>query len=152
MILINSISVSPVYGIEAQYTHETITSDNARSTLSEAQERLLDHYELPTSGNPQNLGITSDSTPTANLHRDSNLEAVPENGPRLAGLMLKDYSPNTLWNSIWLRKVVLFGFCALFAALFVALILLYSFSGVRHGLNTQISKNEYSWTYGPTAG
>lgn len=77
---------------------------------------------------------------------------MPNDGLRSTGLRLKDYSPKTLWNPIWLRKVVLFGFCALFTALFVALVLLYRFSGVLHGLSTQISRNEYSWTYGPTAG
>ena len=153
MILIN-IAVSPGYGIEEQHSNEIIASENASSTPSEAQERLLVHDEMPASDNPRNLSIISDSTPSTSLQRASNnySEAMPENGSSTAGLSLKDYAPKTLWNSIWLQKVVLFGFCALFTALFVALILLYSFSGISHGLNTQISRNEYSWTYGPTAG
>lgn len=109
---------------------------------------------MPASENPRDLSIIRDSTRSPSSHRGSNndLEALPNDGLRSAGLRLKDYSPKTLWNPIWLRKVVLFGFCALFTALFVALVLLYSFSGVRHGLSTHISRNEYSWTYGPTAG
>lgn len=150
MILIN-IAVSPGYGIEEQHSNEIIASENARSTPSEAQERLLAHDEIPASDNPRNL---SDSTPSTSLQRASSnySEAMPKNGSSTAGLSLKDYSPKTLWNSIWLHKVVLFGFCALFTALFVALVLLYSFSDISYGLNTQISRNEYSWTYGPTAG
>lgn len=153
MILIN-IAVSPGYGIEEQHSNEIIASENARSTPSEAQERLLAHDEIPASDNPRNLSIISDFTPSTSLQRASSnySEAMPKNGSSTAGLSLKDYSPKTLWNSIWLHKVVLFGFCALFTALFVALVLLYSFSEISHGLNTQISRNEYSWTYGPTAG
>lgn len=152
--LINRIAVSSGYGIEAQHTNETITSENARSTPSEAQERLLGHYDMPASENSSNFNIISDSTPTASSPGGSNnyLKAMPKGGTRSAGLRLKDYSPKSLWNSIWLSKVVLFGFCALFTALFVALVLLYSFSRARHGLITQISRNKYSWTYGPTAG
>lgn len=153
MILIN-IAVSPGYGIEEQHSNEIIVSENARSTPSEAQERLLAHDEIPASDNPRNLSIISDSTPSTGLQRASSnySEVMPKNGSSTAGLSLKDYSPKTLWNSIWLHKVVLFGFCALFTALFVALVLLYCFSGISHGLSTQISRNEYSWTYGPTAG
>lgn len=152
--MISSIAITPGCEIEAQHTNDKITSENARSTASEAHERLLGHYDMPASENPRDLTIISDSTPSASSRRGSNiyLEAMPNDGLRPAGLKLKDYSPKTLWNPIWLSRVVLFGFCALFTALFVALVLLYSFSGVRHGLSTQISRNEYSWTYGPTAG
>lgn len=149
-----SSALTPGCEIEAQHTNDTIRSESARSTAPEAYQRLLDHYDMPTSENPRDLTIISDSTPSASSRRGSNiyLESMPNDGLRPAGLKLKDYSPKTLWNPIWLSRVVLFGFCALFTALFVALVLLYSFSGVRHGLSIQISRNEYSWTYGPTAG
>lgn len=103
---------------------------------SEAQERLL------AGDDPQNSNLDADSNPIITL---------PETPSGTAGLRLKDYAPKTLWNSVWLHKVVLFGFCALFTALFSALILLYHFSNVHHGLSTESSKNKYGWTYGPTA-
>ena len=109
---------------------------------------------MPASENPQDFSIVSDSTPSASLRRGSNdiLGDIPENGSSTAGARLKDYSPNILWNSIWLHEAVLIGFCALFAALFVALILLYHFSRINQGLSVQTSTNKYSWNYGPTAG
>ncbi len=153
MILINVV-VSPGFGIEEQDINEIITSEKARFTPSEVQERLLGHDQMPASENPRNLSIVSDSTLPASLHRSSNeyMIAMPEDGSSKAGVSLKNYPPKILWNSIWLQRVVLIGFGSLFAALFVALVLLYYFSGVDHGLSTQISRNKYSWTYGPTAG
>lgn len=68
---------------------------------------------------------------------------MPDNPSSTAGLRLKDYASKTLWNSVWLHKIVLAGFCALFAAIFTALILLYRFSKVHHGLSTESSKNQY---------
>jgi hypothetical protein len=56
-----------------------------------------------------------------------------------------------MWNPLWLRKVVLLGFVILFALMLVALGLLYHFATMNGGLSTQISRNHYSWTYGPTA-
>ena len=135
--------------MEEQDTNEIITSENAG-----AQERLLGHDEMPASDNPQNLSIISDSTPSAGLHRSSisSLEALPGNSSTTARPSADDYTPMTMWNPMWLHKGVLFGFCALFTALFVALVLLYNFSNLSRGLSTHISRNEYSWTYGPTAG
>lgn len=138
-----NIVVFPDFGIEEQNTNERNTSENDGFTPSEAQERLLGHGEMPASENPQNVRIVSDSTPSASLRRGSSNHL---------GARLKDFSPNTLWNSIWLHKAVLIGFGALFAALFIALILLYHFSQVNQGLSIQTSANKYSWTYGPTAG
>ena len=118
----------PDFGIEEQNINERNTFENDGFTRSEAQE-LLGQDEMPASENPQNVRIASDSTPSASLRRGSNDSsgAIPENGSSTAGARLKDFSPNILWNSIWLHEAVLFGFCALLAALFVALILLYRF-------------------------
>lgn len=105
-------------------------------TRSEAQERLL----------------APDDPRARNVVDDTNLiNTAPDNHSSTAGLRLKDYAPRTLWNPLWLHKVVLFGFCALFAAIFTALILLYHFSNVHHGLSSESFQNQYGWTYGPTA-
>lgn len=109
-------------------------------TRSEAQERLLAGHDSRN----DNLNDNLDDDSNANI-------AVPENQASTAGLRLKDYAPKTLWNSVWLHKVVLFGFAALFAAIFTALILLYHFSNVHRGLSTETSSHKYGWTYGPTA-
>lgn len=141
--------------MEVQSTHERFALQNVGFTRSEVTERLLGHDEIPASENPQNLSLVSDitSTSSVSLRRDSNnyVEAM-QNGPSTTGTKLKDYIPRILWNSIWLDKVVLIGFCALFTALLIALILLHHFSEASLGLSVQISQNKYCWTYGPTAG
>lgn len=149
MVLTN-IAVSPDFGIGEQNTNERNTSESDGFTRSEAQDCLLGHDETPATENPENFRIVSDTTPSARLRRGSN--NMLESGSSTAGARLKDYSPNILWNSIWLHKAVLIGFCALFVALFIALILLYHFSRVNQGLSVQTSTNKYSWKYGPTAG
>ena len=149
-----NIAASPDFGIEEQNINERNTSENDGVTRSEAQELLLGQDEMPASENPQNIRIVSDSTPSASLPRGSNdyLGALSENESSTAGARLKDFSPNTLWNSIWLHEAVLIGLGVLFAALFVALILLYRYSRINQGLSVQASANKYSWKYGPTAG
>lgn len=71
---------------------------------------------------------------------------------------LKDAGPYSdvgvsarMWNSTWLHSMVLIGFAIVFAVMFITLIILYHFSETHHGLETQASRNHYSWTYGPTA-
>lgn len=56
-----------------------------------------------------------------------------------------------MWNPVWLGKITLISFTILFAIMFVAVILLYHLPELHHGLSTQIPRNHYSWTYGPTA-
>lgn len=57
-----------------------------------------------------------------------------------------------MWNSFWLWRTTLIGFTLVFVLLAMALIILYHFSNLYHGLSTQKPRNYYSWTYGPTAG
>lgn len=135
---ISSSRIPPQEGGQIQKDNdEWRTFENNGFTRSEAQERLL------AGEDPRHSHVVGDSNPSTTL---------PENRSSIAGLRLKDYAPKTLWNSVWLHKVVLLGFCALFTAIFSALILLYHFSNAHHGLSTESSKNKYSWTYGPTAG
>lgn len=56
-----------------------------------------------------------------------------------------------MWNPVCLRKITLLAFAVLFTMMFVALLLLFHFSELHHGLSTQNPHNHYSWTYGPTA-
>lgn len=75
----------------------------------------------------------------------SNVEMSPEvSFPRSTSLKM--------WNPFFLRSIILVVFLILFAAMAIALGLLYHFSAQNDGISTQISKNQYSWTYGPTAG
>lgn len=116
---------------------EWATFENNGFTRLDVQERLL------AGENPRQPSIVGDPNP---------IGTGPQNGSSISGIGLKNYAPKTLWNSVWLHKVVLLGFCAFFIAAFIALILLYHFSEVHRGLSTEISRNKYSWTYGPTAG
>ena len=125
------------FAVSQPDTDEWAAFESNGFARSELQQRLL------AGENPQDYNSAGDSDPTA---------IALKNQPSTAGIHLKDYAPNTLWNSVWLHKIVLLGFCALFTAIFVALILLYHFSAVRHGLSTEVARNKYSWTYGPTAG
>ena len=146
------IAVSPQIAIDEPNANERVTADNF--TRSEVQEPLLARDGVPAVGIPRNLRIVSDYNPSASLRRgsDNSVKAMPENGSKTDRTCLKNYAPKMLWNPIWLHEAVLIGFCALFTALFIALILLYHFSKVSDGLSTQISRNKYSWRYGPTAG
>ena len=58
----------------------------------------------------------------------------------------------SMWNPFWLWRTTLIGFILVFVLLVIALIILYLFSNLHHGLSTQIPRNYYSWTYVPTAG
>ena len=58
----------------------------------------------------------------------------------------------SMWNPFWLWRTTLIGFILVFVLLIIALIILYLFSNLHQGLSTQISRNDYSWTYVPTAG
>lgn len=57
----------------------------------------------------------------------------------------------TMWDPLWLRKSVLIAFAMVFAAMLVAVVLLYHFSKSNNGLAIQEQSRHYAWTYGPTA-
>ena len=103
-----------------------------------------DSYEL----NTLNDGVQSPAKPK---RVNQNVRKVGEDGSNTAGSHFRSNASVRMWNSIWLNPFVLMGFTILFAAMFVATLLLYHFSEIHHGLSTQISTNRYSWTYGPTA-
>ncbi|KIW80320.1 hypothetical protein Z517_06935 [Fonsecaea pedrosoi CBS 271.37] len=55
-----------------------------------------------------------------------------------------------LWKSVWLSRLTLMGIGLLFAALTVALLVLWKYNMQYRGF-VLITSNHYSWTYGPTA-
>ena len=57
-----------------------------------------------------------------------------------------------MWNPFWLWPTTLIGFILILVSLVMALVILYHFSNLHHGLSIQNPRNHYSWTYGPTAG
>jgi hypothetical protein len=57
-----------------------------------------------------------------------------------------------MWNPFWLRTPVLLCLLALYVGLLIGLILLWHFAAVKNGIEPRLSKNYYSWTFGPTAG
>ncbi|KAM0322164.1 hypothetical protein ACHAQA_009653 [Verticillium albo-atrum] len=56
-----------------------------------------------------------------------------------------------MWNSIWLRRIVLVGFITGFCCMTLATALLYHFSLENNGLSAQKQANHLGWKYGPTA-
>jgi hypothetical protein len=53
-----------------------------------------------------------------------------------------------MFNPLWLRKSVLFGFAALFVALAVILAVIFHISNQDNGFSTNLSTNHYIWNYG----
>ncbi|KAI1740291.1 hypothetical protein F4680DRAFT_419102 [Xylaria scruposa] len=69
---------------------------------------------------------------------------------QVPGLVGVNQAYPILWTSIWLHKVTLLLFSALFTGLWVALILLWYYNTQMNGFELNISSNPYTWTYGPT--
>lgn len=88
--------------IEEQNIDARITSENVGFTLSEVEERLLRHDEIPVSENPRNLSIINDFTASANLRRSSNdyVEATPVYKSSITEVSFKNYAPKILWDHI----------------------------------------------------
>ena len=58
----------------------------------------------------------------------------------------------TVWTTVWLRKFWLLCLGASFILMAIALILLWRFDTLHHGIGLTVARNQYSWKYGPTAG
>jgi hypothetical protein len=98
-----------------------------------SHESIARHSDLSASHTPQ--------------HGDS--DDVPK--PLVAGSVTGSRRPSPMWNTKWLHRATLWGFCGLFAAIILTLVLLYHFSQANHGLSTQEQSRHFAWTYGPTA-
>lgn len=105
---------------------------------ADTQRQLLDYDGIPASEDRNEPSNHNDSAQEDYELKD--IARYPDVG-----------ATTQMWNSTWLHPAVLITFAALFAALFIATILLYHFSELHHGLSSQVSANHYSWTYGPTA-
>jgi len=91
-------------------------------------------------------------------HSDSTAPHMSQHGdngdapkPLLVGSVPGSRRPSPMWNTKWLHRATLWGFCSLFAAILLTLILLYHFSQTNRGLSTQEQSRHFAWTYGPTA-
>ncbi|KAI1120722.1 hypothetical protein F5Y10DRAFT_257808 [Nemania abortiva] len=62
-----------------------------------------------------------------------------------------DQANSAYWRPPWLRKPVLFAFCALFILFSVGLVLLWYLVNRYDGIPLTLTTNHYAWTYGPTA-
>lgn len=105
------------------------------SVGTDSHQQLLDRGQMPADHELNNLsdGVQSD------------------HGSKNAAQNSRFGASTKMWNPIWLHRMILIGFAAVFASLFVTTIVLFHFSEILHGLGTQVSTNHYSWTYGPTA-
>ncbi|KAJ8132865.1 hypothetical protein O1611_g763 [Lasiodiplodia mahajangana] len=63
----------------------------------------------------------------------------------------KSKANQSLWESPWLNKKILFGFSTLFTLLWIGLIILWQFDAHNNGIEITLSTSHYAWTYGPTA-
>ena len=91
-------------------------------------------------------------------HSDSTAPHMSQHGDNgdapktlLVGSVPGSRRPSPMWNTKWLHRATLWGFCSLFAAILLTLILLYHFSQTNRGLSTQEQSRHFAWTYGPTA-
>jgi hypothetical protein len=115
------------------------------------------HVNLNLVGNDNGRNV---KVPDTSIERYSDLSASDrpqlgdtEGAPKRvsAGSLTGRRGQSLLWNTKWLHRTTLLGFCCLFAAILLALVLLYHFAQVKDGLSTQETSNHYAWTYGPTA-
>ncbi|KAI0550611.1 hypothetical protein F4679DRAFT_199337 [Xylaria curta] len=60
-------------------------------------------------------------------------------------------SKSVYWRPLWLRKVVLFAFMAIFLISALGLVLIWYLAQCYDGIPLTITTNHYAWTYGPTA-
>ena len=118
---------------------ENLSYEDSRRFLLDHHDTLLrgGSYELTSLSEVQYGGESRDSKQRIEVDVDYDRN--------------KGDAPGEMWNSFWLHSIVLVSFLAVFTAMFIATVVLYHFSEARHGLSTTISKNIYSWTYGPTA-
>ena len=116
-----------------------LSYEDSRRFVLDHHETLLQggSYELANIGDTQYGAKSGDSTQRVRVVVDYDAS--------------KDNAPKKMWNSFWLHSVALLALLAIFMSMFIATIVLYHFSEARHGLNTTISTNRYSWTYSPTA-
>lgn len=122
------------HGIEEQHGSEAVQG----TSNSQPAETPQSHSHRSSSA----IDISSPLTELT-IHGRANQELLTETS--------ESSSQVKAWNPIFLGRTTLLIFIALFGAMTVALALLYHFSQLHNGISTQLSKNHYSWKYGPTS-
>lgn len=143
--------------------HET--RDSRESSVSGSSQLFSNHVSLArplsaamiSSNDRFTSSATSDRTRVTGL--DSTEQIV---STKKSAVTTEPYSQHRtesdegkgqkMWNPFWLWRTTLIGFILIVVSLVMALIILYHFSNLHHGLSTQKLSKHSSWTYGPTAG
>jgi hypothetical protein len=123
---------------------------------------MMDHFRLGgysrlNFSNPKikrddgEIELTSSPNPQAFSHHEPPPNAPLFIPPEIIRSEEKEQSVNTHWDPFFLRSWVLIAFAVFFAAVIVALQVVYSFSQSHHGIATSSDEDHYLWTYGPTA-
>lgn len=97
--------------------------------------------------------ISDRASPTKdNKMTFADTKEVPSNGSMQGSLnQEKGGRLSEWWNPFILNRLILVTFTMVFALILLAMGLLYHFAELDNGISTQISRNHYSWKYGPTA-
>jgi hypothetical protein len=103
---------------------------------------------MPTMAKYSQMSSAGRGTPPLN-QQDHRVKADPER-QKPGNLPGGQFDGQKMWNPGWLSTMSLICFMCLFAALVLALLLLWHYSNLYNGF-TLVSLNHYAWTLGPTA-
>jgi hypothetical protein len=103
---------------------------------------MAKHFQMSTAG--------GGTRPQNQQDRQAKAEPVLSKRKEPGNLPGGQFDGQKMWNPEWLSTMSLICFICLFAALVLALLLLWHYSNLYNGF-TLISLNHYAWTFGPTA-
>jgi Protein of unknown function (DUF3433) len=105
---------------------------------------------MPTMAKSSQIASAGGGSPPLN-RQDRRVNADPALSERQkpGNLPAGQFDGQKMWNPGWLSAVSLICFMCLFAALVLALLLLWYYSNLYNGF-TLVSLNHYAWTLGPT--
>jgi hypothetical protein len=119
--------------------------------INELTRRPFHYRALPTMAKNSQISSASGGTrPINRQDRQVKADSVLSERREPVNLLGGQFDGQKMWNPGWLSAMSLICFMCLFAALVLALILLWHYSNLYNGF-TLISLNHYAWTYGPTA-
>src|SRR5436305_12961841 len=106
---------------------------------------------MPTVAERSQMSSAAGSTRLPN-RQDGQVKAdsLPSQRQEAGNLGRGQFDGQKMWNPGWLSAMSLICFMCLFAALVLALLLLWHYSNFSNGF-TLVSLNHYAWTLGPTA-
>ncbi len=137
----------------ASSAHSSVHSDSDTPGLVQNDRSFTrDALSQGTVG-AQPVAPPQNSQESINATSQSHEATTPQIAEKSTANRLDQSSASTprMWQSVWLRPIVLLIFALYSALLLVALVVLYYYARASNGLSTHISKNHYLWTYGPTA-